>query len=190
MTNMQKFKNVVASLGEIWTGDHVYFSQTRDDYSAQYAPSYPRNTFQDILITWDNIRHEINIYTRKDTPNSVLLLGWDPVCKINNGDFVFCKSSSSIDWLETMNMNLLIGLSIDLSKELTTDKIIGWMTCGVIECIDMEPTDTEGWTCDAIYQFNGEEYSVYLSRYDERSYEEQAAEQIFDAITKEGELER
>jgi len=44
MTNVERFKQVVASLGDIWASDHIYFSQTRDDYSAQYAPSYPHNT--------------------------------------------------------------------------------------------------------------------------------------------------
>lgn len=190
MTNMEKFKRVIASLSNIWAGDSVYFSQTRDNYSAQYAPSYPRNTKEDIMITWDDMRNEINIYIRKTTPDSILLLELDPVCQIKNGEFVFRKSSPSVDWLKTMNINPLVGLSIDISKGLNRDKLIGWITSGAIERVGIEPTDTEGHSYYAIYRFNGGEYPVYLSWSCERSFEEQAAKQIFDAITKEGELER
>ena len=71
--------------------------------------------------------------------------------------------------------------------DITYEQILEQVKSGDIFLVDMEPTDTEGYCCDTIYQYNDTKFYVYLSAYAELSYEEQAAKQIFEDINKDNE---
>lgn len=51
MTNFKTFKSNVLSLPGVWNDEkNIYFSQTRDGYSAAYKPHYPRGSKKDMII--------------------------------------------------------------------------------------------------------------------------------------------
>lgn len=51
MTKFEKFKNDILSLPGGWNKEiNIYFSQTRDGYTAAYKPEYPQTSKNDIII--------------------------------------------------------------------------------------------------------------------------------------------
>lgn len=50
MQGFKQFMNDVRALGGPWASDDVYFTQMRDEYSADYRPEYPASTHKDMLI--------------------------------------------------------------------------------------------------------------------------------------------
>lgn len=67
-------------------------------------------------------------------------------------------------------------------QTLTQKQLVQLIENGTIKEIDVEPTDSEGRTCDAIYQHKDQKFYVYLSAYMNQSYAEQAAEQIYETL--------
>lgn len=45
------FKRQIREKGGIWSSKHVYFSQTRDGYTAAYLPCYPQKSEEDKVIS-------------------------------------------------------------------------------------------------------------------------------------------
>ena len=50
MSDFKNFKNKVKALGGVWASEDTYFSQTRDEYCAEYRPSYPSSTNRDMIL--------------------------------------------------------------------------------------------------------------------------------------------
>lgn len=50
MTNFKWFIQRVRAIGGVWASESVFFSQTRDGYSAAYKPSYPESSKNDMII--------------------------------------------------------------------------------------------------------------------------------------------
>ena len=71
------------------------------------------------------------------------------------------------------------------NRRISYEKVLDFIKSGAIKQILIEPTDTEGKNCEAVYQYEGEQYPVYLSFHCEGTFEEQAADQIFDTMRRE-----
>lgn len=50
MTKFKEFQNDIKSIGNVWSGNSVYFSQMKDGYSAAYKPKYPDGCTEDMII--------------------------------------------------------------------------------------------------------------------------------------------
>lgn len=50
MSDFKQFRTMIKSIGGVWNGDDVYFSQMRDGYSASYKPNYPKYYTKDMII--------------------------------------------------------------------------------------------------------------------------------------------
>lgn len=50
MSDFKQFRTMIKSIGGVWNGDDVYFSQMRDGYSASYKPNYPKYCTKDMII--------------------------------------------------------------------------------------------------------------------------------------------
>lgn len=53
ITNFERFKRDVRALGGVWESDAVYFSQTQSGYYADYKPSYPERSKEDMIFFWN-----------------------------------------------------------------------------------------------------------------------------------------
>lgn len=50
MSNFKQFQKNIKSIGNVWSGNNVYFNQMRDCYSATYRPNYPEGCTKDMII--------------------------------------------------------------------------------------------------------------------------------------------
>lgn len=50
MSDFKQFQNNIKSIGNVWNGNDVYFSQMKDGYSATYKPNYPDGCTKDMII--------------------------------------------------------------------------------------------------------------------------------------------
>ena len=50
MSDFKQFQNSIKSIGNVWSGNDVYFNQMRDCYSATYKPNYPDGSTKDMII--------------------------------------------------------------------------------------------------------------------------------------------
>ena len=50
MSNFKQFQNDIKSIGNVWSGNDVYFNQMRDCYSVTYKPNYPEGCTKDMII--------------------------------------------------------------------------------------------------------------------------------------------
>lgn len=50
MSNFKQFRNDIKNIGDVWSGNDVYFNQMRDCYSAAYRPNYPESCTKDMII--------------------------------------------------------------------------------------------------------------------------------------------
>lgn len=98
----------------------------------------------------------------------------------SNSCGLYCMANECV--FEETNNEKIGKTENDNSQDLS--ELIKLITNGTIieKCI--EPTDSEGKEMDAVYEFDGKDYSVYLSWYDNNSYEEQAAKQILEELKK------
>ena len=53
MSNFKLFQINVKEVGYPWNGENIYYSQVKDGYYADYKPSYPDKTKEDMFIFWD-----------------------------------------------------------------------------------------------------------------------------------------
>lgn len=70
------------------------------------------------------------------------------------------------------------------NENLNYEQILEMIENGTIQEIDIEPTDSEGHICDAIYEYQNQKFYVCLSAYLDKSYDEQVAEQIYEKLSQ------
>lgn len=50
MSKFKDFQNKIKEINNVWNGEHVFFTQMRDGYSASYKPKYPESCNDDMII--------------------------------------------------------------------------------------------------------------------------------------------
>jgi hypothetical protein len=50
MSDFKIFQDKVKALCGVWASEDTYFTQTRDEYCAEYRPCYPEHTNRDMII--------------------------------------------------------------------------------------------------------------------------------------------
>jgi len=64
-SSFKSFKRMIKEKGGVWQSEDVYFFQTRDTYSAEYLPEFPRYSERDLIVE-ENHTLGLTMYYKRD----------------------------------------------------------------------------------------------------------------------------